>query len=135
MKGRAVKTKKTIAVLAMVLGSVVATAPGAMARSDAWAHPDGVGRMSCGDGGDVYAVCDTKSDYIGVAGRLDVRQADGSWGHFTRVRDGNGNNSDCTSNNVDVIRESADCTFTICRQNTADGARYNRVTSPAIPGD
>ncbi|QFZ19758.1 hypothetical protein [Saccharothrix syringae] len=74
-------------------------------------------------------------DDIGVSGRINVRQADGSWNHFAWVRDGNGNNDRCgDANNVDVIRESADYTFTICQQNTAEGVRYNCATSPAISG-
>ncbi|MFD7659102.1 hypothetical protein ACFV4N_34420 [Actinosynnema sp. NPDC059797] len=129
------KTRKVVAVLALVIGSAVSTAPGAMARSDAWTHPDGVARMTYDDGTDTYRVCDTKTDDVGVSGRLNVRQPDGSWNHFAWVRDGNGNNSDCTGNNVDVVRESADYTFTICQQNTAEGARYNCATSPRIAGD
>jgi hypothetical protein len=128
------RLRHVVAVLMMVLGLAASTAPGAMARSDSWTHPDGIGRMIYDDGGDIYTVCDTKTDDIGVSGRLNVQQADGSFKPFAWIRDGNGNNSDCTSNNVDVIRESADYTFTICLQNTATGTRYNCATSPHIPG-
>lgn len=120
---------------AMALALMLAAAPSAMAVSDTWWHPDGVGSMSYDDGGDIYTVCDRKTDGVGVSGRIQVRQADGSWNSFAWIRDGNGNNGDCTSNNVDVIREAADYRFQICQQNTADGARYNCATSPAIRGD
>jgi hypothetical protein len=119
----------------MALGLVLSITPGAMAISDSWSHPDGVGRASYDDGGDIYWVCDTKSDDIGVAGRLNVRQADGSWHHFPYVRDGNGNNDECsTPNNVDVLRENAYYTLTVCQQNTSEGVRYNCRTSTNIPG-
>ncbi|MEV1121851.1 hypothetical protein AB0I91_42925 [Actinosynnema sp. NPDC049800] len=129
------KPRNVIATLLMVLGLVLSTAPGAMAISDAWSHPDGVARMSYDDSGDIYKICDTKTDDVGVSGRLNVRQRDGSWNHFAWIRDGNGNNDDCTSNNVDVLLENADYTFTICQQNTSDGARYNCATSPRIKGE
>ncbi len=129
------RSRRVGTTVALALAVVVATAPSAMAQSDSWTHPDGVGRMLFNDNGDIYTVCDTKTDDVGVSGRINVRQADGSWNHFAWIRDGNGNNDDCTSNNVDVIREGADYTFTICQQNTASGTRYNCATSTRIPGN
>lgn len=128
------RPRRVVATLAMVLGLVLITAPSAMAQSDSWSHPDGVGNMSFDDGGDIYEVCDKKTDDIGVVGRINVEQANGSWNHFAWVRDGNGNNNDCTPNNVDVIREAADYTFTICQQNTSTGPHFNCRTSTRING-
>ncbi|MEV4026746.1 hypothetical protein AB0K14_28335 [Actinosynnema sp. NPDC050801] len=106
-----------------------------MAVSDSWTHPGDIGRASYNDNGDSYWVCDIKTDDIGVVGRINVKQADGSWHHFPYVRDGNGNNGDCsTPNNVDVIRENAYYTFTVCLQNTSGGTPYYCRESPQIPG-
>lgn len=129
------KSKALVAILATTLGLVMLNAPAAMAVSDWWTHPDGVGKMHFDDGGDIYKVCDTKTDDVGVSGRIEVRQADGSWNSFPWVRDGNGNNGDCDGvNNTDVIREGADYRFRICQQNTAQGTRYNCAVSTPISG-
>lgn len=123
----------------MALGLAVMTVPSASAQSDGWTHPDGVGYMYFNDDGDIYRVCDTKSDSVGVSGRIEVKKADGTWNKtFPWLRDGDGNNGTsgdaCTYNNTDVQRESATYRFTICQQNTASGSRYNCKSSSGIPG-
>jgi len=98
-------------------------APSAVAMSGALTVS--FGKISYDDSGDSYTVCDTATDSVGVTGRISVQQADGSWHHFAWRRDGTGDDGTCAGNNVDVLREAADVRLTICRQNGADGPRYD----------
>lgn len=101
--------------------SLVGASPAMAANGKAWSTDAGAAGASTyyDDGPDSYLVCDEDGDYMGAAGWIEVRQADGSWSRFAKKYAGGGV-GDCTGNNVDVTRENAQVKIVACRQNGPD---------------
>ena len=124
--------KRLLVAAGFVGAAMCLTAPVALAQSGSL--DAGFGTISYNDNGDSYTVCDTRTDDVGVTGRIAVQRADGSWNYFPWRRDGDGNNGNCEGNNVDILRESATVLMQVCLQNTSSGDPYSCNTK-TIPGN
>jgi hypothetical protein len=111
----------------MLCGALWTNAPAAMAVNGKVINDFGYTHFD--DGANDIDVCDTRTDHIGVSGRISVQQADGSWFDHEWHRDGNGNNGDCAGGYEVINRESAKYKLTICAQNGAGTPRYACFTA------
>jgi hypothetical protein len=98
--------------------SLAGVSPAMAANGKAWSTDGGDRGASTyyDDGPDEYTVCDEDGDSMGAAGWIEVKQANGSWNKFPTKYAGGGV-GDCTGNNTDVLRESAEVKIVACRQN------------------
>lgn len=106
-----------------VLGDALwMSAPTATADSGGWYNA--YGTIYFDDGANHTKVCDTRTDSVGVSGRISVRQGSGAWYHHKWHRDGTGNDSTCAGGYETINLEGAKVLLTICAQNGAGTVRY-----------
>ena len=82
------------------------------------------GFTSYHDDGDQVQVYDTETDTHGVAGWIEVKQADGSWKKFPKIYVGTGSGT-LVIVTQDVSREAADVKMVNCLQDGQSGAPWN----------
>jgi hypothetical protein len=82
------------------------------------------GFTSYHDDGDKVQVYDTEQDTHGVAGRIEIKQADGSWKKFPKIYVGTGKGT-LVIVTQDVVRESADVKMVNCLQDGRYGQPWN----------
>ena len=82
------------------------------------------GFTSYHDDGDKVQVYDTEKDSHGVAGWIEVKQANGSWKKFPKIYVGTGVGT-LVIVTQDVVRESADVKIVNCLQDGQSGQPWN----------
>lgn len=120
--------------LALTSCLVFASAPAFADSGNAYTSNVGspAGHTHFDDRIEVYTVYDDASDYEGVVGWIDVRQADGNWKAYERVYVGTGYGTSKSAYH-DVLREAASVRIWACRQDGPYGQPYS-CGSAIVPG-